>query len=81
MDETRARHRHTPGAGGILDGVAVSEECAKMLEQAIGSGGMATVYLARDQRPTGRLNAWRTREASSLAKASLTGACPMIRRK
>ena len=33
------------------------------------------------QRPTGRLNAWRTREASSLAKASLTGACPMIRRK
>jgi hypothetical protein len=33
------------------------------------------------QRPTGCLNAWRTREASSLAKASLTGACPMIRRK
>src|SRR5258708_2371705 len=33
------------------------------------------------QRPTGRLNAWRTREASSFAKASLTGACPMIRRK
>ncbi|MDE3179802.1 MAG: IS5 family transposase [Acidobacteriota bacterium] len=30
---------------------------------------------------SGRLNAWRTREASSLAKASLTGACPMIRRK
>jgi hypothetical protein len=33
------------------------------------------------QRPTGRLNALRTREASSLAKASLTGAWPMIRRK
>jgi hypothetical protein len=33
------------------------------------------------QRPTGRLNAWRTREASSLAKASLTGAWPMIPRK
>ena len=33
------------------------------------------------QRPVGRLNAWRTREASSLANASVTGACPMIRRK
>src|SRR6267142_2389788 len=30
------------------------------------------------QRPTGRLNAWRTREASSLAKASLTGASPIL---
>jgi len=33
------------------------------------------------QKPTGRLNAWRTREASSLANASVTGACPMMRRK
>lgn len=33
------------------------------------------------QRPVGCLNAWRTREASSLANASVTGACPMIRRK
>jgi hypothetical protein len=47
---------------------------------SMGEGPVAVLWFVA-QRPTGRLNPWRTREASSLAKASLTGACPMIRRK
>ena len=45
-------------------------------------GGARSLYCGfLAHRPTGRLNAWWAREASSLAKASLASACPMIRRQ